>query len=171
VAALGGDPAPRGIDRKAEAILTAARELFLNEGFDRSSVDTVAARAGVSKRTVYDYFGDKHSLLQAVVTGISDPLVDGIRRTIDATLTGLTGLTDPARLEDALGAQLAVLADACLLTPDPRLAADHLIALTFGVASTGWEPSRSPATTAYDRWSSRASGRSCAYAGEAAVKR
>ncbi len=37
--------------------------------------------------------------------------------------------------EDALAAQLAVLGEAGLLTaPDPRLAADHLIALTFGVA-------------------------------------
>ena len=52
-----------GSTQKRSAILTAARDLFLADGFDRSSVDAVAARAGVSKRTVYDYFGDKEALL------------------------------------------------------------------------------------------------------------
>ncbi|MEV6635479.1 TetR/AcrR family transcriptional regulator [Actinoplanes sp. NPDC051470] len=164
-----------GSAAKRAAILSAARELFLNDGFDRTSVDAVSARAGVSKRTVYDYFGDKQTLLAAVVNDISGSLLDAVRRTIQGTLAGLT---DPAQLEDAfvgfsmrivtdmlgsadytmlikllggeghladapfgdapedeLAAQLAVLAERGLLTaPDPRMAADHLLALTFGVA-------------------------------------
>ncbi|MBF6330639.1 TetR/AcrR family transcriptional regulator [Nocardia transvalensis] len=88
-----------GSTPKRTAILAAARELFLTEGFDRSSVDAVAARAEVSKRTVYDYFGDKQTLLQAVVDAVGQSLISTIRRTLDDTLTDLT---EDADLEDAL---------------------------------------------------------------------
>ncbi|MEU6734842.1 TetR/AcrR family transcriptional regulator [Streptomyces physcomitrii] len=88
-----------GSAQKRAAILAAARELFLAEGFDRSSVDAVAARAKVSKRTVYDYFGDKRTLLQAVVDGVGQSLITTVRRTLDDTLTALPGA---AGLEDAL---------------------------------------------------------------------
>ncbi|NEE36945.1 helix-turn-helix transcriptional regulator, partial [Streptomyces sp. SID7982] len=88
-----------GSAQKRAAILTAARELFLADGFDRSSVDAVAARAEVSKRTVYDYFGDKRTLLRAVVDSVGDALVTTVRRTLDETLTDRT---EAAGLEDAL---------------------------------------------------------------------
>ena len=75
-----------GSTQKRAAILTAARELFLSDGFDRTSVDAVAARAGVSKRTVYDYFGDKQTLLQAVVDGVGLSLITTIGRILHDTL-------------------------------------------------------------------------------------
>ncbi|MBB4710324.1 TetR/AcrR family transcriptional regulator [Streptomyces luteogriseus] len=88
-----------GSTQKRAAILTAARELFLSDGFDRTSVDAVAARAGVSKRTVYDYFGDKQTLLQAVVDGVGQSLITTIGRILDDTLTEPTEAID---LEDVL---------------------------------------------------------------------
>ena len=88
-----------GSTQKRAAILSAARELFLTGGFDRSSVDAVAARAEVSKRTVYDYFGDKQTLLRAVVDSIGQSLITTIRRTLDDTLAEVTEAAD---LEDAL---------------------------------------------------------------------
>lgn len=88
-----------GSAQKRAAILSAARELFLTGGFDRSSVDAVAARAEVSKRTVYDYFGDKQTLLRAVVDSIGQSLITTIRRTLDDTLAEVTEAAD---LEDAL---------------------------------------------------------------------
>jgi TetR/AcrR family transcriptional repressor of mexJK operon len=51
---------------KRESVLDAAVDLFLSEGFDRTSMDAVAARAGVSKTTVYAHFGDKVELFHAV---------------------------------------------------------------------------------------------------------
>ena len=75
-----------GSTQKRAAILTAARELFLSDGFDRTSVDAVAARAGVSKRTVYDYFGDKQTLLQAVVDGVGQSLTPTRGRILPPTL-------------------------------------------------------------------------------------
>lgn len=88
-----------GSARKRAAILQAARELFLADGFDRSSVDAIAARAEVSKRTVYDYFGDKQTLLQAVVDAIGQSMITTIRQPLDDTLSELT---DAGELEDAL---------------------------------------------------------------------
>ncbi|MFD4602388.1 TetR/AcrR family transcriptional regulator [Streptomyces sp. NPDC058464] len=55
--------APRS---KREAALDAAVELFMSGGFDRTSMDAVAARAGISKTTVYAHFGDKLELFRAV---------------------------------------------------------------------------------------------------------
>ncbi|MEX1659520.1 TetR/AcrR family transcriptional regulator [Streptomyces pseudovenezuelae] len=52
---------------KRESILDAAVELFLELGFDQTSMDAVAAQAGVSKTTVYAHFGDKLELFRAVI--------------------------------------------------------------------------------------------------------
>jgi TetR/AcrR family transcriptional repressor of mexJK operon len=55
--------------RKREAILEAARTVFLRKGYGGASMDEVAALAAVSKQTVYKQFADKRSLFTAIVTG------------------------------------------------------------------------------------------------------
>ncbi|MGV2805138.1 TetR family transcriptional regulator, partial [Clostridium perfringens] len=72
----------KGSSDKRAKIIGAARDLFLSDGFDRSSVDAVAAKAGVSKRTVYDYYGDKQNLLFAVVEETSRAVLDMIKQGI-----------------------------------------------------------------------------------------
>lgn len=52
---------------KRDAVLDAAVELLLLNGYDGTSMDAVAARAGVSKTTVYAHFADKLELFQAVI--------------------------------------------------------------------------------------------------------
>ncbi len=52
---------------KGEAILAAAREVFLSVGYSEASMDAVAEQAGVSKATVYSHFGSKQDLFFAVV--------------------------------------------------------------------------------------------------------
>src|SRR4051794_5284976 len=44
---------------RQEAVLDSARELFLQDGFARTTVAAVATRAGVSQETVYKTFGGK----------------------------------------------------------------------------------------------------------------
>jgi TetR/AcrR family transcriptional repressor of mexJK operon len=52
---------------KRKAILEAAKNLFLRNGYDGSSMDAIAAEAGVSKLTVYSHFTDKETLFSAAV--------------------------------------------------------------------------------------------------------
>ncbi|KAF0863146.1 TetR/AcrR family transcriptional regulator [Pseudomonas sp. LD120] len=52
---------------KRQAILEAAKRLFLSNGYASTSMDAVAAEAGVSKLTVYSHFNDKETLLTAAV--------------------------------------------------------------------------------------------------------
>lgn len=52
---------------KRAAILEAAKRMFVSHGFERVSMDQIAAEAGVSKLTVYSHFGDKDSLFAEAV--------------------------------------------------------------------------------------------------------
>ena len=52
---------------KREAILAAATRAFFDVGFAGTSIEQVAADAGVSKVTVYNHFGDKRALFAEAV--------------------------------------------------------------------------------------------------------
>ncbi|WP_298470021.1 TetR/AcrR family transcriptional regulator [uncultured Erythrobacter sp.] len=52
---------------KREAIVEAAAQSFMNVGFAATSIEQVAADAGVSKVTIYNHFGDKRALFVAAV--------------------------------------------------------------------------------------------------------
>ncbi|MEW7857905.1 TetR/AcrR family transcriptional regulator [Pseudomonas chlororaphis] len=52
---------------KRQAILEAAKTLFLSNGYANTSMDAVATEAGVSKLTVYSHFNDKETLFSAAV--------------------------------------------------------------------------------------------------------
>jgi TetR/AcrR family transcriptional regulator, regulator of autoinduction and epiphytic fitness len=54
-------------DRKREAIVLAATEEFRTAGFEATSMDKVAASAGVSKRTVYNHFPSKDELFAEIL--------------------------------------------------------------------------------------------------------
>lgn len=54
-------------DRLRRHILLAAKDVFLETGYERASMDTVAARAGTSKRSLYAHFESKEKLFLAVL--------------------------------------------------------------------------------------------------------
>lgn len=54
-------------DRKREAIIQAAITEFRANGFDITSMDKIAATAGVSKRTVYNHFPSKEELFAEIL--------------------------------------------------------------------------------------------------------
>ena len=54
-------------EEKRAAILQAASHLFLARGLQNTSMDAVAAAAGVSKQTVYSHFSSKDELFQTVI--------------------------------------------------------------------------------------------------------
>ncbi|MFP3568426.1 TetR/AcrR family transcriptional regulator [Paraburkholderia sp. SIMBA_030] len=59
-------------DRKRAAVISAAIEEFLGAGFDATSMDRIAARASVSKRTVYNHFPSKEALFAAILRQLWD---------------------------------------------------------------------------------------------------
>lgn len=63
----GGRPPRHAAGEIDERILDAATELILDHGYGATSVETIARRAGVSKRTFYHRFQDKAELFGAVV--------------------------------------------------------------------------------------------------------
>lgn len=57
-------PGRRLSPAKREVILQAAGEIFDVEGYERTSIDAVAAKSGVSKPTIYNHFGSKEQLFR-----------------------------------------------------------------------------------------------------------
>ena len=71
---LGERPEPadsRRLDRRL-AIIDAAESLFLEQGYERTSLAAIIKRSGGSLATVYELFGNKQGLLRAVVERASD---------------------------------------------------------------------------------------------------
>jgi len=57
----------RDKSKKRTVILDGAIDVFISMGYELASMDRIAETAGVSKRTVYNHFGSKENLFQAVV--------------------------------------------------------------------------------------------------------
>jgi AcrR family transcriptional regulator len=108
------------------ALVDAARELFAGDGYDATSLDEVAARAGVTKGAVYHHFEGKRQLFEAVfsreVERIAMPLAVAYGRKKDPW--------------DAFGAGCRAFLDECL---DPGL---QRIVLLDASAAIGWEQIR-----------------------------
>jgi AcrR family transcriptional regulator len=73
--------------QKRRAILDAAREVFVRRGFPGTSMDEVAAAAGVSKVTIYKHFSDKHRLFVAVFTDAIQQAEETSRSLVDQLAT------------------------------------------------------------------------------------
>jgi len=57
----------RGMDATAERLLTAAREVFEEEGFRGATTRKIAARAGVNEVTLFRHFASKEELIGAAL--------------------------------------------------------------------------------------------------------
>jgi len=70
----GGRPSRADAQRLRRRILETATELFLARGYGSTTIEAVATRAGISKRTFYHRFEDKAVLLTAVVHEIIEQI-------------------------------------------------------------------------------------------------
>ena len=77
-----------------ERIISAANALFYNDGIRRVSVDAVAAKAGVTKRTLYYHFKSKDDLVAAYLVARDQPNLALFRQWFSETKGGL-----PAKVE------------------------------------------------------------------------
>src|SRR3982750_272738 len=70
----GGRPSREASEQIGALILDAATGMFLAQGFGATSIDALAERLGIAKRTFYHRFADKEALFAAVVHRIVDEL-------------------------------------------------------------------------------------------------
>lgn len=92
-------------ERKREAILQAAIAEFRSSGFEITSMDKIAATAGVSKRTVYNHFPSKEELFAEIL----NRLWNSITAEQDMPYSSQTPLRE--QLQTLLQAKLRLLAD------------------------------------------------------------
>jgi TetR/AcrR family transcriptional regulator, regulator of autoinduction and epiphytic fitness len=58
----------RDTSKKRHAVLEGAIRVFIENGYESSSMDRIAEEAGVSKRTVYNHFASKEILFQEIIS-------------------------------------------------------------------------------------------------------
>jgi AcrR family transcriptional regulator len=105
--------------RTAEAIVAGALELFEERGFDRTTIEQIAASAEISRRTFFRYFADKEELFFAE----DERLLEVVEETLDGAPAGESVLELARRATRALAAHSAA-------DPERRLARERLIAVT-----------------------------------------
>jgi AcrR family transcriptional regulator len=84
-------------DRRRDAIIDVAREVFFEEGYANASMSIIAARLGGSKGTLYNYFRSKDELFEAQVR-------EGCERAARETF-------DPLTEDRPIAEQLAMLGE------------------------------------------------------------
>ncbi|OBG89720.1 TetR family transcriptional regulator [Mycobacterium sp. NS-7484] len=62
-----GRPTREQAEQRHRELLDCALEVFLANGFERSTIDGIAATAGMAKRTIYGLYPDKAALFEAAV--------------------------------------------------------------------------------------------------------
>ena len=107
-------------DRKRAAILEAAVAEFRESGYEATSMDRIAASAGVSKRTVYNHFPSKEVLFTRILEQMWE--------------RGADGLDIPYRTARPLRAQLLELVEQKMrLLHDPSFTDLARVAIAAGV--------------------------------------
>ena len=75
--------ASRNRDDQRQRVLYAAAELFAEYGTDDVTMADIAERAGVARASVFNYFGSKHALVEAITQTVLAIWVD----MLDSALT------------------------------------------------------------------------------------
>ena len=97
---------PRVVRTRA-AVVDAARTLFLRQGYAGTTMEEIAALAGLSKRTVYNNYPDKRALFTQIVTDVI-AFAEAFARALHEEFTvGVTSANVRATLDD-LGRRLAL---------------------------------------------------------------
>jgi AcrR family transcriptional regulator len=69
---------------RREQLLDVGRRIFAERGYEATSIEEIAARAGVSKPVVYEHFGGKEGLYAVVVDREIQSLLDRVDRALTA---------------------------------------------------------------------------------------
>ena len=76
--------------RTRSAVAAAARRLFLEQGYAGTTMEEIAAAAGVTRRTLYNNYADKETLFTGIVAEVgsyADAFARGVRDELGAVKT------------------------------------------------------------------------------------
>src|SRR5690349_4791847 len=76
--------------RTRAAVVEAARELFLRKGYASTTMEEIAAAAGLTKRTLYNNYPDKETLFRQIVTetlAFAETFARGLREEFTVPVT------------------------------------------------------------------------------------
>lgn len=98
---------PRVVRSRA-AVVEAARALFLGKGYAATTMEEIAARAGLTKRTLYNNYADKQALFTGIVTDVmayAEAFARGLHEefTVGVTAANLQPTLDDLARRLALG--------------------------------------------------------------------
>lgn len=100
-------------DDLGQRILKEALDLFQQYGFKRATMDQLAARLAISKKTLYQLYPSKDSLMRAVIAELADPWLSLAQRQVASAVPLPQALGELSGvIEDLWGkVSLAMLAD------------------------------------------------------------
>jgi AcrR family transcriptional regulator len=122
-------------------MLDAAEEIFGERGYAGTSMDEIAARVGVSKPLVYQYYGSKDGLFVACLSRLRARLLESVSSVVfqapDAEQALYAGLTEWFRFVDEHPRAWSVMVDEGMLTAGPAAqAADQVRADFVGLIAS-----------------------------------
>ncbi|KQO63018.1 TetR/AcrR family transcriptional regulator [Curtobacterium sp. Leaf261] len=129
----------------AEVLADAAAELFLEQGYARTTVDQIAVRAGVSRATFFNYFQAKSDVLwldlDAAVGAIPGLLAGSTEasavRAVEGALLAAARAHDPERVPLAIGqADVMEIGPALVESAAARIQVQHAVVASFVATRT-----------------------------------
>jgi AcrR family transcriptional regulator len=90
MSASSSKPVSSRRERREAEILGAAQAVFLEKGYEGSSVSEIAARVGLVEGAIYAYYPNKHELLTQVIGSLYEPLIEEVQEAY-ARLADLRG--------------------------------------------------------------------------------
>lgn len=89
-----------GKETKKQKILEAAYLLFSEKGYKMTKIADIAAKAGIGKGTVYEYFESKESLLLSIVSSGIEAYLAKCKSVVESNATQTEKLLELIKIED-----------------------------------------------------------------------
>lgn len=71
------------VEQRQEVLLNVAAEVFLEKGYNATSLDEIISRAGGSRRNIYTQFGGKEGLFKNLIMEIAEQALQSMRQNLD----------------------------------------------------------------------------------------
>lgn len=111
-------------ERKKELILKDAKQVFLNYGYEKTTLDDIARKTGLKKNTLYYYFKSKEELFDEVMSEDMESIVRSISESI------VTGKTAEEKVKSYMNAlSRAFLTRAQMYTVSAKILLEFMIVL------------------------------------------